>query len=226
MSTRGSTPQPAVEIEATPPQAADVFGPALPRVLRYVELLAGPGVVRGLIGPREPARLWTRHVLNSAALAGLLPRDADVVDVGSGAGLPGVPLALARPDVRMTLLEPMARRVAFLHDVATELALDVQIHRGRVEDFPPGSVDAVVVRALAPLQRLLPLTLPLLRPHGRLLALKGSTADAEIVAAQDVLRRWPLARVSRVAASAGAATATVVVVDLDGDVSPAKDRER
>lgn len=227
MSTRGSSPPPASEAtEARPPEAAAVFGAALPLAERYVEFLAGPGVVRGLIGPREPARLWTRHVLNSAALADLLPIGAEVLDVGSGAGLPGIPLALARPDLRMTLLEPMARRVAFLHDVVAELDLEVVVKRGRVEDVPPASVDAVVVRAVAPLQRLLPLALPPLRPHGRLLALKGSGADAEIVAAHDVLGRWPLATVSRVTASAGAVTATVVVVDLTGDTSPAKDRER
>ena len=228
MTVRGDAPPPpATEPEPQPATAAAIFGAALPQVTRYVELLTGPGVERGLLGPGEPARVWSRHVLNSAALAPLLHPGAEVLDVGSGAGLPGIPVALARPDLHLTLLEPMARRVAFLQQVVAELGIPVTVRRGRVEELPPKSADAVIARAVAPLARLLPLVLPVLRPGGRLLALKGSSADAEIAAAKDVLARWPLATVSRVAVPAGAATATVVVVDLpNADESPTKDRER
>jgi 16S rRNA (guanine527-N7)-methyltransferase len=227
VSARGEpAPDPGRGTEAPPLQAQAVFGAALPTVTRYVELLAGAGVERGLMGPHEPSRLWSRHVLNSAALAGLLSRGSDVLDLGSGAGLPGIPVALARPDLQVTLLEPMARRVAFLEEVVDELGLDIQVLRGRAEDVTPSSTDAVIARAVAPLTRLVPLSLPMLRPGGRLLALKGSTADAEIAAAKDVLRRWPLATVSVVTAPAGTTTATVVVIDMKDDVSPAKDRER
>jgi 16S rRNA (guanine527-N7)-methyltransferase len=219
-------PDPGRETEAAPEQARVVFGAAWPAVTRYVELLAGAGVERGLVGPHEPSRLWSRHVLNSAALAGLLAHGSEVLDLGSGAGLPGIPVALARPDLRLTLLEPMARRVAFLEEVVNELGLDVEVRRGRGEDVTPSSTDAVIVRAVAPLARLVPMSLPMLRPGGRLLALKGSTADAEIAAAKDVLRRWPLATVSVVTVPAGATTATVVAIDMKDDVSPAKDRER
>ena len=206
-------------VEDPPPEAIDVFGAAVSVVERYVALLAGPGVERGLIGPREPSRLWTRHVLNSAALAGFVPAGADVVDVGSGAGLPGIPLALARPDLTVTLLEPMARRVAFLDEVVEELELAVRVQRGRAESFPAATVDVVVARAVAPLEKLARWTLPLLRPGGQLLALKGESAAAELAAAEDVLKQWPVATVSIVTAPAGAEAATVVSVALDGGPS-------
>lgn len=214
-----SPPNSAPPVEQPPPEAAAVFGAAFPAAQRYVGLLAGPGVERGLLGPREPARLWTRHVLNSAALAGFIPADAEVIDVGSGAGLPGIPLALARPDLSLTLLEPMARRVAFLDEVVAELGLSVRVQRGRADSLRPASADVVVARAVAPLDKLVPWTLPLVRPGGLLLALKGETAAAEIAAAQDVLQRWPVATVSLVTAPAGAETATVVSVALDGGQS-------
>jgi 16S rRNA (guanine527-N7)-methyltransferase len=208
---------PPVVAEDPPPNAAEVFGPALPLAQRYVGLLATTGVERGLIGPREAARLWERHMLNSAALALLIPAEAEVVDVGSGAGLPGIPIALTRPDLLMTLLEPMARRVTFLTEVVGELGLHVEVQRGRAEDLPPAAFDVVVARAVAPLARLVPLTLPALRPGGRLLALKGASAAAEITAARLALRSWPGARVTLTEVPAGADTATVVVIDLDAD---------
>lgn len=225
MKTGGEpAPHPGPTVEAMPQAAAEVFGASLPLATRYVELLADAGVLRGLIGPREPSRLWSRHILNSVALAGLLPTGVDVLDAGSGAGLPGIPVALARPDLRMTLLEPMARRVAFLQEVVTELGIDVAVRRGRLEDVAARSVDAVLARALAPLPQLVEMALPALRAGGRLVALKGTGADAEIAAAKHVLQRWPLATVSRVAAPAGVATATVVVVELERG-HRAKDRE-
>jgi 16S rRNA (guanine527-N7)-methyltransferase len=181
-------------------------------------LLAGPGVARGLLGPREPARIWTRHLLNSAALAEFVPAAAKVIDVGSGAGLPGIPLALARPDLHVTLLEPMSRRVSFLEEVVADLGLGgVQVRRGRAEDVPARSIDVAVARAVAPLDRLVAMTLPMLRRGGRLVALKGQNAAEEIAAAKVVLAGEPRATVSLVHSPVGADVATVVIVAMDAD---------
>jgi 16S rRNA (guanine527-N7)-methyltransferase len=172
---------------AVPPQAGAVFGPALDAAVEYARLLATEGTVRGLIGPREVPRLWDRHLLNSAAIASLVPAASRVVDVGSGAGLPGIPLALVRPDLTVTLLEPLARRVAFLTDCVDRLGLErVTVVRGRAEEGPVrrelGGVDVVTARAVAPLDKLAGWCLPLLRPGGLLLAMKGSTAASELAA--------------------------------------------
>ncbi len=173
---------------AVPPEARAVFGPAVDAAIEYARLLATEGAVRGLIGPREVPRLWDRHLLNSAAIASLVPPGARVVDVGSGAGLPGIPLALVRPDLTITLLEPLARRVAFLTECVDRLGLDrVTVVRGRAEEGPIrrelGGADVVTARAVAPLDKLAGWCLPLLRPGGRLLAMKGSTAAEELAAA-------------------------------------------
>jgi len=141
-------------------------------------------VERGLVGPREADRLWDRHLLNSAVMAPLLRVGERVVDVGSGAGLPGIPLALIRPDCTFILLEPLARRVAFLAEVVADLGLGdrVEVVRGRAEEHARthgGVYDVAVARAVAPLDRLAAWCLPLLRTGGRLLALKGDRADAE-----------------------------------------------
>lgn len=172
---------------ATPPAPATanaVFGVELPRAVRYVEMLARQGVLRGVIGPREIGRLWERHILNSAAVAELVPRQSRVIDLGSGAGLPGVPVAIARPDLSMTLLEPMARRVAWLEEVVAELDLAVAVRRGRAEELDDGTsgigADVVLARAVAPLHTLIGWALPLVRPGGRLLALKGRRAPEEV----------------------------------------------
>lgn len=161
-----------------------MFGDRLPGAERFATMLAEQGVRRGLIGPRELPRIWDRHLLNSAVLAELLPPNCRVVDVGSGAGLPGIPLAIARPDVELVLLEPMARRVAWLREVIEELDLSVEVVRGRAEEGPVrdrlADQDVVTARAVAPLERLSAWCLPLLRPGGRLLALKGSTAAEEL----------------------------------------------
>lgn len=159
---------------------------------RYAGLLATDGVVRGLIGPREVPRLWERHLVNCALVAPLLPESATVADLGSGAGLPGLVLAIARPDLRVTLVEPMARRVVFLEEVRAELGLEeVQIVRTRAEQWAdPPTFDAVTARALAPMSRLLEWSMPLVGPTGCLLAMKGQSAADEIVAAQAELRRW------------------------------------
>jgi 16S rRNA (guanine527-N7)-methyltransferase len=156
----------------------------------YAEMLAGPGVERGLLGPRELERLWERHLLNSAAVAAAVPDGVGVLDVGSGAGLPGIPLALVRPDLRVTLVEPLLRRATFLGEACELLGLDrVDVRRARAEVLPRGAADVVVARAVAPLKRLLGWTLPLLRPGGRLVAMKGRSADAELDAAGATLAR-------------------------------------
>lgn len=170
--------------EQIPDVAQEVFADRLPLATRFAEMLEEHGIERGLIGPREIGRLWERHLLNSAVLAELLTPNCHVVDVGSGAGLPGIPLAIARPDVQLTLLEPMARRVAWLQEVVSELALSVEVVRGRAEERPVRDLlsgqDVVIARAVAPLERLARWCLPLVRQGGRLLALKGSTAAEEL----------------------------------------------
>lgn len=167
-----------------PSAAAEVFGERIALAQRYEELLAGPGVTRGLIGPREVDRLWDRHILNSAAVAEVIGEGVRVVDIGSGAGLPGIPVAIARPDLRVTLIEPMLRRSEFLAEVVAELGLEVEVVRGRAEDpaVLKGLVgtDVVLSRAVAGLDKLIRWSLPLLRPGGRMLALKGERADVEV----------------------------------------------
>lgn len=167
------------------PSVADVlFGSRLERAQRYAAILAGAGVERGLIGPREVDRLWDRHLLNSAAVAELLDPEARVADIGSGAGLPGIPLALVRPDVQMTLVEPLLRRSEFLREVIVELEIDVTVIRGRAEEVAVreqvGEMDAVVSRAVASLDKLTKWSMPLLRADGRMLAMKGERAEDEM----------------------------------------------
>jgi 16S rRNA (guanine527-N7)-methyltransferase len=151
----------------------------------YADLLTGPGVERGLLGPREVERIWDRHILNCAAVAELIEPGASVVDVGSGAGLPGIPLAIARPDLVVTLVEPMLRRTDFLTEVVAALGLTATVVRGRAEDSAVraavSDADVVVSRAVADLEKLARWSLPLLRAGGRMLALKGERADAEVV---------------------------------------------
>lgn len=165
------------------------FGERLPLAERYVDLLANAGVERGLIGPREVPRLWDRHVLNSAAPVVRVPSDATVADVGSGAGLPGLVWAIARPDLHVTLIEPLLRRTTFLEEVATDLGLDnVEVVRARAEDVKE-QYDVVTARAVAALEKLARWCMPLVRPGGVLLALKGRTANEEIDAARATLGR-------------------------------------
>jgi 16S rRNA (guanine527-N7)-methyltransferase len=151
---------------------------------RYAEVLATDGVERGLLGPREVGRIWDRHLLNSAAIAELLEPEARVVDIGSGAGLPGLPLAIARPDLRVVLLEPLLRRSDFLRDVVHELGLEVEVVRGRAEepsvrDRLAGS-DAAVSRAVAALDKLTKWSMPLLKQDGQMVAIKGERAPDEV----------------------------------------------
>ncbi|HEY8450704.1 MAG: 16S rRNA (guanine(527)-N(7))-methyltransferase RsmG [Micromonosporaceae bacterium] len=164
--------------------AEALFGSRLRVAERYADRLAGDAVVRGLLGPREAPRVWERHLLNCAVVAELVPEGATVTDVGSGAGLPGIPLALARPDLRVTLVEPMQRRTTFLAETVADLGIGdrVTVWRGRAEEAVGVVPDADVVtaRALAPLDRLAAWCLPLAVVGGRVLAVKGESAAQEI----------------------------------------------
>lgn len=174
--------------------AVRVFGDRLPLADAYCESLATDGVERGLIGPREVPRLWERHILNCAVLGELIDDGATVVDVGSGAGLPGIPLAIARPDLTVTLVEPLLRRTRYLGEVNEGLGLGVTVIRGRAEQSgvvkEAGGADYVTSRAVAPLERLVPWSLPLVRTGGRMLALKGSSAAEEVERARAELERF------------------------------------
>ncbi|KAB2344683.1 16S rRNA (guanine(527)-N(7))-methyltransferase RsmG [Actinomadura rudentiformis] len=172
--------------------ASEVFGDALPLAERYAEFLADAGVERGLIGPREVDRLWERHLINCAVVEEAIPEGAEVVDIGSGAGLPGIVLAIVRPDLSITLLEPLLRRTTFLNEVVEMLELEnVEVRRGRAEEAARElSVDIATARAVAPLERLAKWALPLLRPGGELLAMKGERAATELEEAQPVLKRF------------------------------------
>jgi 16S rRNA (guanine527-N7)-methyltransferase len=164
----------------------------LPLAERYAALLATDGVLRGLIGPREAPRLWDRHLLNSAVVGECIAEGATVGDVGTGAGLPGVVLAIARPDVRVTLVEPLLRRTRFLDEVVAELGLgeQVEVVRARAEELHGRrTFDVVTARAVAPLERLARWCLPLVAPHGELVALKGTSAADEIIEAGPALAR-------------------------------------
>jgi 16S rRNA (guanine527-N7)-methyltransferase len=170
--------------------AARVFGAALPAAIRYADLLVGAGVDRGLIGPRETGRIWERHLLNCAVVAEAIPQGAVVCDVGSGAGLPGLALALARPDLSVLVVEPLERRAEFLLEAVELLGLgQVRVARKRAEEMDPLAADVVTARAVAPLGKLAGWCLPLVRPGGSLLALKGARAAEELAAAESVLRR-------------------------------------
>ena len=205
-------------LPAPPEAAAALFGPALPLVRRYGELLAGPGVERGLIGPREVDRLWERHLMNCAAVAELIPEGSHVVDVGSGAGLPGIVLALTRGDLRVTLLEPLLRRTVFLDECLDALELDnAEALRGRAEEWAGRmGADVVTARAVAPMDRLVGWCLPLLRRGGRMLALKGESAAEELASVESTLSKlgaesWGVVEVGELL---GDAATRVIRIDL------------
>lgn len=172
------------EIPPPPDAAAEVFGPALGAAQRYAGILAGAGVERGLLGPREVDRLWDRHILNCAVIGELVEPGERVADIGSGAGLPGIPLALARPDIHVVLIEPLLRRSDFLREAIEDIGIECTVVRGRAEDRSVreevGATDVVVSRAVASLDKLAKWGSPLLRPGGRMLAIKGERAAEEI----------------------------------------------
>ena len=194
--------------------------PAARPLQEFADLLASAGVERGLIGPREVPRLWDRHLLNCAVVAeparGLVPDGCRVADVGSGAGLPGLVWAIARPDLRVVLIEPLLRRVTFLSEAVTALGLGdrVEVWRGRAEDGGPHreQMDVVTARAVAPLDRLVGWTAPLLRPGGRLVALKGSSAVTEVDTAADAVVAAGLVDLQVVEVGAGVVDPPTTVV--------------
>ena len=176
------------------PAIAAVFGEHAALARGYHRHLATTGVSHGLIGPREIPRLWTRHLFNCAALCPLLPEGASVIDVGSGAGLPGLVLAIARPDLTVTLIEPLERRVTWLQTVIADLGLPTTAVRCRAEELrrlQPDltGADIVTARAVAPLAKLVVWTVPLCAAEGAVLAMKGRNAPGEVAAAAGVLRR-------------------------------------
>lgn len=208
----------------TPPEqyaaaALTVFGERLPLAVGLVGWLTGAGIERGLIGPREADRMWPRHVLNCVVIAELMEPDTTVIDVGSGAGLPGLVLAVARPDLRMTLLEPLERRVTFLSEAVADLGLsNVTVVRGRAEEQAGRlSAQLVTARAVAPLDRLARWCLPLTAPGGRLIAMKGSSAQTELETHRTELRKRGGQDVEIIQCGAGVVDepATVIVVRKD-----------
>lgn len=188
-------------------RSREILGLAWGGVARFAELLAQEGELRGLIGPRELPKLWTRHVLNSAAVAEFLPETGSLADVGSGAGLPGMVLALIRPELEVHLIEPMQRRVEWLGEVVDELDLDnVTVHQARAEELHGDLVvETVTARAVAALEKLARICLPLVASGGRLLAQKGQRAPAEVEMADRVLRKL------------GVVDVTIHEVDMMGD---------
>jgi 16S rRNA (guanine527-N7)-methyltransferase len=191
MTERPRTPDDRADVsrETPPSYAAGVFASRMPLAERYADLLATEGVTRGLIGPREVPRLWERHILNSAVVLPRVPQGATVADVGSGAGLPGLVWAIARPDLSVSLIEPLLRRTVFLEEAVLGLGLDnVRVVRARAEDVKE-TYDVVTARAVAPLDRLGRWCLPLVRAGGVLLALKGRTAQEEVTASTATLHR-------------------------------------
>lgn len=196
------------------PAAALVFGDQLETSSRYIDILINRGIDWGLLGPREAERVWERHILNCAALASLPKIGARVADVGSGAGLPGIPLAIARPDLSVVLMEPLLRRSSFLSEAIEELGLGdrVSVVRARAEDVED-DFDVVTARAVAPLGKLIGWTRPLFGSSGELLAMKGSSAQAEVADAAKVLRKGSLsAEVLEVRAAEGLDATYVVRV--------------
>ena len=179
-----------IPVEPEPVAAEQIFGDRIGLARRFTAALGAHGEERGLIGPLEPPRLWSRHVLNSAVIAPLF--QGRVGDVGSGAGLPGLVLAIARPDVQWVLIEPMERRVAWLTEQVDSLGLDnVELVRARAEDWRGGpTLDAVTARAVSALRTLVPITAPLVRNGGELVLLKGASAANEIEAAEKQLRKF------------------------------------
>ncbi|MEY8578285.1 16S rRNA (guanine(527)-N(7))-methyltransferase RsmG [Corynebacteriaceae bacterium 6-324] len=166
-------------------EPSEVFKDRLPLAEKYHDLLASDGSTRGFIGPREVPRLWDRHLINCAVIGDVMEEGATIVDIGSGAGLPGIPLAIARPDLKITLIEPLLKRSVFLQEVVDKLALDnVTVIRGRAEEGPvkkaAAGADIVTSRAVAPLGKLAKWSLPLVRRGGEMIAMKGESVHEEL----------------------------------------------
>jgi 16S rRNA (guanine527-N7)-methyltransferase len=230
-----------LDVDPAPPgalaeTASALFGDRLAVAIRYARLLMTDGVVRGLIGPREAPRIWERHLLNCAAVMELIEPDARVIDVGSGAGLPGIVLAVARPDISVVLLEPLARRTAFLTEAVTTLGLArTRVVRARAEECVPDRgpalvepADVVTARAVAPLDRLAAWCIPLAAEGGRVLALKGESAATEVTAYGEAIRRLGGAEPAIRLCGVGSVSPPVTVVEIARErvVRPASQSRR
>ena len=197
------------DVSRETPALDERWGFAVPVLKQYEGILGTVGLERGLIGPREVDRLWDRHIVNSAALEVCVPHGVHVIDVGSGAGLPGIPLALIRPDLRITLLEPLLRRYVFLEETVQELGLTerVTVVRGRAEDNLVTPAEIVTARAVASLDKLVTWCWQLVKPGGALVALKGERAQAEVAEAAPKLKKLRLETTIR---TVGNTTAVIV----------------
>ena len=205
------------DVPAAPAQAAEIFGDQFPVAQQYAELLAGSGVVRGLIGPREAPRLWERHILNCAVITELIDPDSTVADVGSGAGLPGLVIAIRRPDVSVTLIEPLLRRVRWLDEVVQELGLtNVTVARGRAESLwdEVAPADVVTSRAVSALENLAVWSVPLVRPGGWWLPMKGSSVADEIEQSRDLLSSVGVTEIEVVECGVGVLDEPTIVARL------------
>ncbi|MEQ4716004.1 16S rRNA (guanine(527)-N(7))-methyltransferase RsmG [Nonomuraea sp. B19D2] len=217
------------ELPAPPDIARDVFaGEAWDRAKAFAELLAGPGVVRGLLGPREVPRIWDRHLLNCAVVAEVVPPEVRLVDIGSGAGLPGLVLAIVRQDITVTLLEPLLRRTVFLEECVQTLKLDnVEVLRGRAEELAgKREFDVASARAVAPLDRLLKWAMPLLREGGELIAMKGERAAEELAEAEDQLRAIGVRSAELVTVGRGKVEPPATLVRVVAGRAPERARRR
>lgn len=201
------------DVEAEPAVASELFGDRIDVARAFTQNLVDQGEERGLIGPLELPRIWSRHVLNSAIVAPLL-RPGRVGDVGSGAGLPGLVLAIARPDASFVLIEPMERRVVWLNEQVAELGLDnVTVIRARAEDVKLDvPLDQVTARAVSAFRKLLPLTAPLLRDGGELVLMKGAGAPAEVEAAAKEIRKYKVHDIEVLTLGEGALTEVTRVI--------------
>lgn len=207
-------PPPVAAAPPPPAEAAAVFGARLGLAGRYADLLATTGIAHGLVGPREAGRLWERHLVNCAVLESLLPEGTTVVDIGSGAGLPGLVLAVARPDLEVHLVEPLLRRTTWLETAVRELDLDtVTVHRGRAEEMSL-TAPVVTARAVASMDKLVRWSFPLLEPGGRLLALKGAAAQDELDAVRPQLQAWGVEDAAVHVVGEGRASEPVRVVEV------------
>ncbi|MEV5412102.1 16S rRNA (guanine(527)-N(7))-methyltransferase RsmG [Thermopolyspora sp. NPDC052614] len=217
------------ELPDAPDVAREVFSDeAWPQARAFAEILAGPGVVRGLLGPREVPRIWDRHLLNCAVVAEAVPEGVRLVDIGSGAGLPGIVLAIIRPDITVTLLEPLLRRTVFLEECVETLKLgNAEVVRGRAEELAGKRVfDVACARAVAPLDRLLAWSMPLLAEGGQLLAMKGERAAEELQAADAELRRTGAQGAELVTVGRGKVEPPATLVRVIAGRAPARDERR
>lgn len=215
VSRGGPVPVPVNQAPEPPPEAVDVFGDTVALARRYADLLATTGISHGLVGPREAPRLWERHLVNCALLESLVDEGSSVVDIGSGAGLPGIVLAIARPDLHLHLVEPLLRRTIWLQTAVDELGLpNVTVHRARAEQVNLVT-PVVTARAVASLDKLVAWSFPLLPEGGRLLALKGAAAEQELEEAGQMLADVGVKRSALHVLGVGRVSEPIRVVEIE-----------